>query len=119
MNRAVFIMQSPPEHFAIVSKNIYRSSTLTSNNYDYIKSLNLDIVILLSPESPSKSLLAFLESNKITLHHLGSNLSGSWNSWHPISENAVKEGLELLLKSKGPALIMCSSGIHETGRLYD
>ena len=105
-------MYSPPEHFAIVSSNIYRSSTFSSNNYDFIKSLNLNFVILLSPESP-KSLLSFLESNKINLFHLGN----SWNSWHPISEDAVKEGLELLLNMPGPALVMCSSGIHETGIL--
>jgi tyrosine-protein phosphatase SIW14 len=110
------MFSSPPEHFAIVSKNIYRSSTFSSNNYDYIKSLNLSIVILLSPESPSKSLLTFLDSNKITLHHLG--LNQSWNSWHPISEDAVKEGLEYLIKLKAPALIMCSSGIHETGTFF-
>lgn len=109
-------MNSPPEHFSIVSTNIYRSSTFSSNNHDYIKSLNLSIVILLSPESPSKSLLSFLELNKISLHHLGS--TQSWNSWHPISEDSVKEGLELLLKSTGPVLIMCSSGIHETGILF-
>ena len=103
----------PPDQFAIVSPNIYRSCTIAPANYDYIKTLSLAFIILLSPESPSKSLLSFLESSKIQLFHL--NNSHSADSWHPLSEESVKEGLELLLGKAGPALVMCSSGIHETG----
>lgn len=36
--------------------------------------------------------------------------------WKPVSEELIKEGIELVLDVRShPLLVMCSSGIHETG----
>ena len=39
-------------------------------------------------------------------------------SWKPVSEELVKETIEFVLNvNNQPCMIMCSSGIHETGNV--
>lgn len=36
--------------------------------------------------------------------------------WRPLADEVIKDGLELLLDRRNyPVLIMCTTGIHETG----
>ncbi|KAJ3315338.1 hypothetical protein HDV04_003731 [Boothiomyces sp. JEL0838] len=109
-----------PEAYAIVEKNVYRSAAIQQSSFSFYK--NLKTILLLSPELPNKSLLQYSQGklmieNKINLIHLQQPFKS--NSWRPVSEELVKEGLEITLNADNhPLLVMCTSGILETGCLY-
>ncbi|RUP16259.1 hypothetical protein BC936DRAFT_139534 [Jimgerdemannia flammicorona] len=109
---------TPPEQFGIVEKGVYRSDMLQTSHLPFIKQLHLKTVLVLCPELPTRPALNFFDENGIKLIHLG---LPTWKptqppSWRPVSDELVKEGLELVLNySIHPVLVMCISGIHETG----
>ncbi|RUS21121.1 tyrosine phosphatase family-domain-containing protein [Endogone sp. FLAS-F59071] len=112
---------TPPEQFGIVEKGVYRSDMLQASHLPFIKQLHLKTVLVLSPELPTRPGLNFFEENNIKLIHLG---FATWKptqppSWRPVSDELIKEGLELVLDySIYPVLVMCTSGIHETGTFF-
>ncbi|KAH8553293.1 tyrosine phosphatase family-domain-containing protein [Umbelopsis sp. PMI_123] len=109
---------TPPEHFGIVEKGLYRSEMFQQSHFTFIKQLNLRTVVVLSPEQPNRHTLSFLEECGTKLVHLG---LATWkptqpSTWRPVSEELIKEGLEMTLDAEAqPLLVMCTSGIHETG----
>ncbi|KAI9143588.1 tyrosine phosphatase family-domain-containing protein [Paraphysoderma sedebokerense] len=107
---------TPPEAFGIVEPNIYRSNTLHPSNFSFIKTLNLKTAVILSPEVPSRAVMNFLEENGIQLIHLGLQAWKPNIGWRPVSEELIKEGLEIVLNTDyHPVIVICTSGIHETG----
>ncbi|KAJ1985416.1 hypothetical protein H4R34_000070 [Dimargaris verticillata] len=98
----------PPEAFGTVEEGIYRSSDdITSINCPFLKNLGLSHILFLSNEVPSRVITKFVEDEGIRLVLLG---------WKPVSEELIKEGLEMVLDSKyHPILVMCTTGLHETG----
>ncbi|KAI8924367.1 tyrosine phosphatase family-domain-containing protein [Entophlyctis helioformis] len=106
-----------PDAYGLVERNVYRSAALQPASYAHFK--HVKTVLLLSPEAPTKSLLSWMDDNRITLVHLGyQQLFKFTSSWRPVSEELVKEGLELILNADThPILIMCTSGVQETGTL--
>ncbi|KAJ1327195.1 hypothetical protein BSLG_010537 [Batrachochytrium salamandrivorans] len=105
-----------PDVYGIVEKNVYRASTLQPASYPLFK--HIKTILSLSPEAPTKSILSWMEENRITLVHLGYQqlVKPNTSSWRPVSEELVKEGLELILNAdKHPLLVI--SGVHETGAL--
>ncbi|KAK3828352.1 MAG: tyrosine phosphatase family-domain-containing protein, partial [Benniella sp.] len=120
---------TPPEQFGIVEPGLYRSDTLNPTHFPFIRSLNLKTAILLTPELPSRAMSNFFEENQIRLVDLA---LGSWKNnsnananatapfqtswWKPLSEELIKEGLEMVLDAKNyPIIVMDTSGIHEIG----
>ncbi|CAG8574642.1 15122_t:CDS:2 [Acaulospora morrowiae] len=109
-------MLIPPEQFGIVEKGLYRSDMLHASHFPFIKSLNLKTILILSPEVPTRAVTNFLEENNIKLIHLGLRVWKPNLGWRPVSEELVKDGLEMVLDiSNYPILVICTSGIHETG----
>ncbi|KAG2226015.1 hypothetical protein INT45_002481 [Circinella minor] len=111
---------TPPEQFGIVEPGIYRSDMLQPLHFPFIKHINFKTVVMLSPEIPNRVTSNLMEEGGMKLVHLG---MATWkptqpSTWRPVSEELIKEGLELILNSDThPVLIMCTSGIHETGTL--
>ncbi|KAK3841116.1 MAG: protein-tyrosine phosphatase [Linnemannia gamsii] len=120
-------MLTPPEQFGIVELGLYRSDTLHPSHFPFIRSLNLKTAILLTPELPSRAMSNFFEENQIRLVDLA---LGSWKNntnnnsgtpfqtswWKPLSEELIKEGLEMILDVNNyPIMVMDTSGIHEIG----
>ncbi|KXS09319.1 protein-tyrosine phosphatase [Gonapodya prolifera JEL478] len=102
---------TPPESFGVVERGIYRSNTLHPLNFPFVKNLNLRTAVMLSPEVPMRSVTNFFEDSGIRFVHLG-------QAWKPNLEELMKEGLELILDKKNqPVMVMCTSGVHETGTL--
>jgi hypothetical protein len=52
---------TPPEHFGIVEKGLYRSEMFQQSHFTFIRQLNLKTVVVLSPEQPNRHTLTFLE----------------------------------------------------------
>ncbi|ORY99063.1 protein-tyrosine phosphatase [Syncephalastrum racemosum] len=114
------ILLTPPEQFGNVEPGIYRSDMLQPLHFPFIKQFGFKTVIMLSPEMPNRVTFNLMEEGGMKLEHLG---MATWkptqpSTWRPVSEELIKEGLELILnRDTHPVLIMCTSGIHETGTL--
>ncbi|KAI8082021.1 tyrosine phosphatase family-domain-containing protein [Thamnidium elegans] len=113
-------LMNPPEQFGIVEPGIYRSDMLQQPHFTYLKQFGFKTLVMLSPELPNRVTSNFIEEGNIKLVHVG---MATWkptqpSTWRPVSEELIKEGLELILDvDTHPILIMCTSGIHETGTL--
>jgi len=108
----------PPENFGIVERGIYRSNSLIPINFPFIKTLELKTVIQLSPEVPIKAVTTFYQESKIQHIHLGLKAWKPDETWKPVTEELIKEALEIVLDADyHPILVTCASGIHQTGTL--
>ena len=60
----------------------------------------------------------FFEENGIRFLHLGLKAWKRDATWNPVTDELVKEALELVLSADThPVLVECTSGIHQTGTL--
>ncbi|KJE97577.1 hypothetical protein, variant 1 [Capsaspora owczarzaki ATCC 30864] len=110
---------SPPDVYGIVEPNVYRSNFWHPSNFPFLKSLGLRTLLVLSPDKPLRPIADFCEDNSVNVIHLGLS---AWkldaSSWKPVSDELVKEALEITLDvTTHPVMLMCSSGIHQTGTI--
>lgn len=102
---------NPPEQFGIVEPGIYRSDMLQQPHFTYLKQFGFKTLVMLSPELPNRVTSNFIEEGNIKLVHVG---MATWkptqpSTWRPVSEELIKEGLELILDVEThPILIMCT-----------
>ncbi|KAJ2488463.1 hypothetical protein IWW37_004777 [Coemansia sp. RSA 2050] len=108
-----------PEAFALVEEGVYRcSGVLTAEQIKYLDTLGLKTVLILSVEGPSRAFSQYIKAKGIKRAHLGMTRWQSNLGWKPVSEELIKEGLECILKRDcHPLLVVCSSGVRETGTL--
>lgn len=107
---------TPPENFAPVINNIYRSSFPNSNNFSFLKRLKLKSILCLIPEDYPEIHRQFVEEEGIKLFQLG--LSGNKEPFVVISHDLVTEALKIVLDpANQPILIHCNRGKHRTGCL--
>ncbi|KAJ2648449.1 hypothetical protein IWW40_003865 [Coemansia sp. RSA 1250] len=108
-----------PEAFALVEEGVYRcSGVLSSEQIKYLDTLSLKTVLILSVEGPSRALSQYMKSKGIRRIHLGMTRWQANLGWKPVSEELIKDALECLLdKRNHPLLVVCSSGVRETGTL--
>ncbi|KAJ1837507.1 hypothetical protein LPJ73_007376 [Coemansia sp. RSA 2703] len=108
-----------PEAFALVEEGVYRcSGVLTSEQIKYLDTLQLQTVLILSVEGTSRAFSQYMKKKGIRRVHLGMTRWQSNLGWKPVSEELIKDGLECILdKRNHPLLIVCSSGVRETGTL--
>lgn len=107
----------------MVEIGVYRSSIPNAQNFDFLKSLSLNVVLLLTTEVPERCVRRFFQDEGIQVIHLGLKKQPHvWTEagvgWKNMSEDLFKEALEIVLNSSfHPICIMCSSGKHKTGTL--
>jgi len=84
----------------------------------FLKQLQLKTVLYLSPDTPVRAIKAFFDENNINFIELGIRALQPKLTWKPVSEELIKEGLEIVLNvTNHPIVIICSTGIHQTGTL--
>eukprot|EP00040_Diaphanoeca_grandis_P005076 m.31273 g.31273 ORF g.31273 m.31273 type:complete len:181 (-) comp16430_c0_seq2:13-555(-) len=109
------VLHHPPLLFGIVEAGLYRTDIPKLDSFPYLRELKLKTALILTPEKPLKEIVEFFKEAGIDLVHLGLTAAEPTN-WKPVSEELVKESLDLLLNpAVRPAIIMCPSGIHQTG----
>ena len=108
----------PPQNFACVEPGLFRSALPGTKNLPYIRSLRINRLIVLCPESPDRRLVTFCKEHEIKLLHTGARAWPENTSWKPISERVVKESLEIILKEDYYPILVCDvSGVHLVGML--
>lgn len=107
---------TPPENFAPVINNIYRSSFPQPTSFSFLRRLKLKSILCLIPEEYPPEHREFLESQNIRLFQLG--LSGNKEPFVVISHELITEALKIVLNpANQPILIHCNRGKHRTGCL--
>ncbi|KAA8495939.1 putative tyrosine-protein phosphatase [Porphyridium purpureum] len=108
---------TPPEYFGIVECGVYRSNLPNPISFPFIKLLKIKTVLLLSADVPTKLVRTFFEENSFTVHHLGLESSKvDADSWKPLSDELVKDALELALDARTHPVLLCdASGMHQIG----
>jgi tyrosine-protein phosphatase SIW14 len=106
---------TPPEAFAQVEPDLYRAKQILPPHFEYLKRLKLRTLVKLTSEAPFKAVVSFCDENNVQLVHLGARKWKADTSWKPITEELVKEALEIVLdRTRHPVLLMCSSGMSQT-----
>lgn len=107
---------TPPENFALVESGLFRSSLPDIGNFSFIRTLNLKHVIILSAERPVRSVAALFEKHNIQVSHTGLHAWTSESSWKPISEEVVKQSMEIILHRDNHPMLVCDvGGMHLVG----
>lgn len=107
---------TPPENFAPVINNIYRSSFPHPNNFTFLRKLKLKSVLCLIPEEYPDLYAEFFQEEGIHIFQLG--MSGNKEPFVNISNELITEAVKIVLDPKNqPILIHCNRGKHRTGCL--
>lgn len=107
---------TPPENFAPVINNIYRSSFPQEANFSFLKTLKLKSVLCLIPEEYPSSQEEFFKKEGIQLFHLG--MAGNKEPFVIISSELITEAIKIVINpANQPILIHCNRGKHRTGCL--
>ncbi|KAJ3035040.1 hypothetical protein HDV00_004366 [Rhizophlyctis rosea] len=109
---------TPPDAYGIIEPGIHRSNLLHPPHFPFIQILKLRTIVVLSPDMPSKHLAAFSEEGGVKLIHLGQHFTPPNLGWRPVSEERIKEVLELILNVENhPVLVMDTPDGHDIGVL--
>ncbi|GEQ67389.1 hypothetical protein JCM33374_g1053 [Metschnikowia sp. JCM 33374] len=107
---------TPPENFAPVIDQIYRSSFPQTQNYGFLKKLKLKSVLCLIPEEYPQAQSEFFEKEGIRLFQLG--MSGNKEPFVKISSELITKAMKIVIDpANQPILIHCNRGKHRTGCL--
>lgn len=107
---------TPPENFAPVIDTIYRLLFPQPNNFEFLKTLKLKLILCLIPEEYPDVQQQFLDDNGIRLFQLG--MLGNKEPFVIISAELITEAAKIVLNpANHPILIHCNRGKHRTGCL--
>jgi len=114
----------PPEKFGIVEAGLFRSDIPSSINFSFLKTLQLKTALYLSREPPPPEATIFFEEEGIEMVNIGGpswvpSLARSSSLGSSLTEEFAKKALEIVLNEDvHPLLVLCSSGVYETGTLF-
>lgn len=107
---------SPPDMFGAVEQGLYRSSLPQTSNLSHLRVLRLRSVVVLSPQQPTRTVRNFFDEQSIELFHTGASNWVHPGSWKPVSDEAIKQSLEIVLDKRYlPALLCDVGGLHLVG----
>eukprot|EP01036_Dinobryon_divergens_P034157 gene34157-44131_t len=87
----------PPLNFCAVEEDLYRSGMPYESNFQYLKSLQLKTVLVLSSDCLDTPLLKFLEDNNVTMRVVEQTL---------ITEEMITESLKIIVDKRNLPLLM-------------
>lgn len=106
----------PPDNFAPVVNEIYRSSFPQPANFEFLKKLKLRLILCLIPEDYPQPQIDFLARENIELFQLG--MLGNKEPFVKISSDLITQAAKIVLNpANQPILIHCNRGKHRTGCL--
>lgn len=106
----------PPMNFNTVDDCLYRSGVPFEINFEFLKSLKLKTVIILSPEYIDETVVKFFEDNNIEIKVIQDKMNDSLRGLFPLAEEMVIEALQVISnKHNLPLLVICKTGKNLTG----
>lgn len=114
VNHVNLLPLQPPENFANVVGQIYRSSFPRPENFPFLNKLRLKSIVVLVPEEYPPENLEFFKLQNTTLFNVP--ISGNKEPFINIPESSITEILQIVLDPENhPLLIHCNRGKHRTG----
>ena len=123
--KPVLPLISPPDVFGIVLPGVYRSNTFGKESFSFVKSLGLRTVVSFDTEEyaskrDAEELSRFFERRnvvQISVNSMQSRKSAAFAL--SMAEEIVKRVLEIVLSERHhPVLVMCGTGVHDTGIIF-
>jgi protein tyrosine/serine phosphatase len=106
----------PPMNFNAVDDGLYRSGIPFEINFEFLKTLKLKTVIVLSPEYLDEKAAKFFEDNNIQIIIIEDKMNDSLRGLYPLAEEMVTEALQIISsKHNLPLLVICKTGKNLTG----
>lgn len=91
----------------------------SASSFPFLRQLGLRSVIVLSADSIAGGVASFFRDNGIEIFHTGaqSGRKDNWKpTWKPLSEEVIKNSLELILRADLYPLLLCdTSGVQQVG----
>ncbi|KAL2641920.1 hypothetical protein R1flu_009507 [Riccia fluitans] len=113
---AMVTYMSVPDAYGVVEPGVYRAKAADAPNLPFLLHLRLRTLLYLSPDPLLPAFITFLDKCATRFIHLGLKVWKPFASWKPVSEELIKDALEIILDvNNHPIMVMCSSGIHQTG----
>lgn len=107
---------APPENFAPVIGQIYRSSFPRVENFKFLSNLKLKSILVLVPDEYPPENLEFLKEKGIKCFQVG--MSGNKEPFVNVPHDIITEALKVAINPENhPLLIHCNRGKHRTGCL--
>lgn len=104
-------------NFRTVDKGVFAGGIPFPNNYEFLKTLNLKTVIVLSPECLDEKTAKFFTDNNIEIINCHDRIN--WDDLQglfPVADEIVTEALQVMSnKDNLPLLVMCRTGTNLTG----
>lgn len=102
-----------PYEYRIIESRLYSARTAPEFSYPFIKSLELNTIVLLDPAAPSQSLREFVQSENINLVHL---IPETWRPSHESSQHhqtwiSISEGLKYCFDKRNYPLLIIGSEV--------
>eukprot|EP01041_Mallomonas_annulata_P014923 gene14923-31683_t len=105
----------PPLNFGAVEDGLFRSAMPTEINFQFLQTLSLKAVIILSPDATDEQFESFMADFNIKPVYI-ENTNAHIAKWSPVAEETVIEALKVILdRSNYPILITCKFGKSLTG----
>lgn len=99
----------PPDNFAMVCPNVYRSSFPSKKHYPFLQSLGLKTVLTLVQDDYPKENADFFASQGINLVQIG--IPGNKEPFVTIPDEKIRDALSIVLdKRNHPLFIHCNKG---------
>ncbi|KAL3678110.1 hypothetical protein R1sor_021066 [Riccia sorocarpa] len=113
---AMVTYMSVPDLYGVVEPGVYRAKAADDPNLPFLLHLRLRTLLYLSPDPLLPAFITFLDKCATRFIHLGLKVWKPFATWKPVSEELIKDALETILDvNNHPIMVMCSSGIHQTG----
>jgi len=105
----------PPLNFGAVEDGLYRSAIPTEINFQFLQTLSLKTVIILTSDAIDEQFSSVMEDFGINALYI-ENTNAHIAKWSSVAEETVIEALKILLdRSNYPVLVTCKYGKSLTG----
>mmetsp|Transcript_3160 Transcript_3160/g.4897 ORF Transcript_3160/g.4897 Transcript_3160/m.4897 type:complete len:181 (-) Transcript_3160:115-657(-) len=105
----------PPLNFGMVEEGLYRSALPSELNFQFLQTLKLKSILILSPEAVDERFADFLEDFDIQAFYIH-NSNAHMPKISPVVEETILQALEILCDNANyPILITCKHGRALTG----
>ena len=104
----------PPPRFACVEPGVFRSGYPTLRHFNFLRSLELKLIVCISPEEPTVDLREFCRSERVSLRNVcAEKYKGTDAPMLPTDAASVLDAM--VSASVHPVLVCCLDGRAVTG----
>jgi len=111
-------ISNAPRAFAVAEPRLFRSSAFSKEHFPFVKLLRLRTILYLSSEEPPHAISDFCNEEEVTFLNPAASQRYNAGDWSPLRGDLARISLQILLDAtRLPLMIICLSGVQQTGAL--